>query len=199
VGRSRTKLKAEEETVLVKQLLFMGSRGFPHSQKTVREEATKILRARCEREHKKYVPLGKRWPTAFMFRHSDQLQMYWSSSLPSKRAKSLNIHTLEGWQDLQEQALQGDFSDGTPILSENIANFDETGWVPSVRTPHRVIGAVGQKHQYEMESGMRENITIMCTVMADGTSTRPIVIFKGANVQSCWGVGDKNHNIANAQ
>lgn len=115
--------------------------------------------------------------------------MYWSTSLPSKRAKSFNIHTLEGWQDLQEQALRGDFSDGTPILPENIANFDEMGWVPSVRTLHRVIGAVGQKHQYKMESGMHENITIMCTVMADGTSTRPIVIFKGANVQSRWGGG----------
>jgi len=80
VGRSRTKLKAEEETVLIKQLIFMSSRGFPYSQRMVREEATKILRARCERECTKYVPLGKRWPTAFMLRHSDQLQMYWSTS-----------------------------------------------------------------------------------------------------------------------
>ena len=35
VGHSCMKLKAEEEMVLVKQLLFMGSRGFPYSQRTV--------------------------------------------------------------------------------------------------------------------------------------------------------------------
>jgi hypothetical protein len=80
----------------------MGACGFPHSHKTIHEEATNILQAQCEREHKKYVPLGKRWLTAF---HSDQLQMYWSTSLHSKHANSLNTHTLEGWQDLQEQAL----------------------------------------------------------------------------------------------
>jgi hypothetical protein len=48
VGCSRTKLKAKEEIVLVKQLIFMGACGFPHSQKTAHEEATKILQARCE-------------------------------------------------------------------------------------------------------------------------------------------------------
>ncbi len=61
-----------------------------------------------------------------------------------------------------------------------------------------MIGPVGQKLQYEVELGMQENITIMATVTVDGRALCPIVIFKGVNIQSRWGVGDANHNVANA-
>lgn len=67
-----------------------------------------------------------------------------------------------------------------------------------MRQSHRVVGPAGKKIQYEIESGLRENITVIGTIMADGTSTRPIVIFKGANLQSRWGAGDPDHNVADA-
>ena len=76
--------------------------------------------------------------------------------------------------------------------------MDETGWNPSVCQTHHVIGPTGQKLQYEIQSGMRENVTIIGTILADGTSTRPIVIFKGANILSRWGASDPDHNIAKA-
>lgn len=76
--------------------------------------------------------------------------------------------------------------------------MDETGWLPSVCQTCCVIGPSGKKNQYKVESGLRENITLIGTIMADGTSTRPIVIFKGANLQSRWGTADPNHNIADA-
>lgn len=77
--------------------------------------------------------------------------------------------------------------------------MDETGWVPAVRQTQRVIGATGNKIQYVIEDGIRENITMIGTIAADGTSTRPIVIMKGANLRSRWGAGNPEHNVAQAQ
>jgi hypothetical protein len=199
VGQLRTRLKTEEEDMLVKHLKEQAAVGFPYTHRAIMEVGNDILRARCGREHSNFRPLGKRWSARFVLRRSQEIKTYWSTSLHSSRAQCVNATVLEAWNSLQERAQRGDFTDGSPILPENIANMDETGWVPAVRQTHRVIGPTGQKLQFEIESGMRENITIIGTILADGTSTRPIVIFKGANVQRRWGVGDLSHNIAKAQ
>lgn len=102
-----------------------------------------------------------------MLQHSDKIKTYWSTLLHSVRAGCVNPHTLDGWFQLLARILQGDFSNSEPILPENITNFDETRWVPATCITHHVIGPVGQKLQYEIQSGMRENITIMYIVMAD--------------------------------
>jgi hypothetical protein len=93
--------------------------------------------------------------------------------------------------------LAGGFSDGVAILPENIAGFNETGIQPGVRSTHCVIRPISKNTQHEVSTGNRKTSTVMCTIMADGTSTWPIVIFKGANIQSQWGLGDKERNIAN--
>ena len=67
-----------------------------------------------------------------------------------------------------------------------------------MHVPHCVMGPVGQKLQYEIESGMQENSTIMATATATRQALKPIVIFKGANLQTQWGAGNKDHNVANA-
>lgn len=198
IGHKRTKLKPEEESCLVDELRVQAGHGFPMTHRIVKEVATDILRRRHEREGTKFQPIGRTWSAKFMLRHSDVIKTYWSTPLHSVRAGCVNTHTLDGWFDLLGHVLHGDFSEGEMILPENIANFDETGWVPATRVTHRVIGPVGQKLQYEVQSGMRENITIMCTVTADGRALRPIVIFKGVNLQSRWGASDKTHNVADA-
>jgi hypothetical protein len=40
---------------------------------------------------------------------------------------------------------------------------------------------------YQQRGGTRENITIIVTICADGTSTPPAVIFKGNAYQVKWG------------
>jgi len=194
----RTKLKCEEEVLVVQHIRKEGEKGHPCTHRFVLGMANDILRARCKREHITFQPVGKNWSGRFVERHSNQIKTYWTKSLQGVRAKSVCPSVLEGWNGLREKAQHGDFTDGTPILPENIANMDETSWLPSVRQTCRVIGPAGRKIQYEVESGLRENITMIGTIMADGTSTRPIVIFKGANLQTRWGTGDPDHNIANA-
>lgn len=78
-----------------------------------------------------------------MLQHSNVIKMYWSTLLHSVWAGCVHTHTLNGWFDLLGHVLHGDFSEGEMILPENIANFDETGWVLATCVTHWVIGPVG--------------------------------------------------------
>ncbi len=63
---------------------------------------------------------------------------------------------------------------------------DETGIQTGIGVTERVIGPVGQKMQYQQRSGNRENITVLPTICADGTSVPPIIIYKGEAFQAKW-------------
>ncbi|KIJ41332.1 hypothetical protein M422DRAFT_143409, partial [Sphaerobolus stellatus SS14] len=44
----------------------------------------------------------------------------------------------------------------------------------------------GIKWQYRQGNANRENTTALITICADGTCTRPVIIFKGENIMSSW-------------
>ena len=44
---------------------------------------------------------------------------------------------------------------------------------------NEVIGTAGKCVQHQQKTGNRENITVIVTICADGTSMPPAVIFKG--------------------
>ena len=51
-----------------------------------------------------------------------------------------------------------------------------------------VFGARKKAAPYQQRGGTRENITVIVTICADGTSTPPAVIFKGNAYQVKWGI-----------
>ncbi|KIJ38660.1 hypothetical protein M422DRAFT_144204, partial [Sphaerobolus stellatus SS14] len=57
----------------------------------------------------------------------------------------------------------------------------------------RVYGGRGIKRQYRQGNANRENTTALITICADGTCTRPVIIFKGENIMSSW----FKNNVAN--
>ncbi|KIJ40252.1 hypothetical protein M422DRAFT_173948, partial [Sphaerobolus stellatus SS14] len=64
--------------------------------------------------------------------------------------------------------------------------MDESGFSrESTRTQHVYRGR-GVKCQYRQGNANRENTTVLITICADGTSTHPVVIFKGENVMNSW-------------
>ncbi|EIW58642.1 DDE-domain-containing protein, partial [Trametes versicolor FP-101664 SS1] len=81
-----------------------------------------------------------------------------------------------------------------PIVPECIYGMDETGLQQGVGGTERVIGPSGRKFQYQQESGDRENITVLVTICADGSSIPPAVIYKGEAYQAAW----KQDNPLNA-
>ena len=44
----------------------------------------------------------------------------------------------------------------------------------------------GKGAPYQQRAGTRENITVIVTICADGTSTPPAIIFKGSAYQVKW-------------
>lgn len=74
----------------------------------------------------------------------------------------------------------------TPILPEDTYGANESGFMPSMGTKQRVIGARTKKMQKKQGDGGRENTTVMVTICADGTAIKPLVIFKGKHYQVQW-------------
>lgn len=63
---------------------------------------------------------------------------------------------------------------------------DETGIQTGIGIIEHVIGPAGQKMQYQQRSGNQENITVLPTICADGTTVPPIIIYKGEAFQTKW-------------
>ena len=49
-----------------------------------------------------------------------------------------------------------------------------------------VIGSQGKTMQHQRREGTHENITVIVTICADGTSIPPAVIFKGQAFLAKW-------------
>ena len=64
--------------------------------------------------------------------------------------------------------------------------MDKSGFPTGDPRTERVIGRRGTKVQHKQTEGDRENMTVLVTICADGTSLRPTIIFKGKNFMTKW-------------
>ena len=160
--------------------LEMARRGFPLSPKRLREHAEQILTARLGKMFPE-TGLGKNWATRFITKHHDRLGMYWSSAMDSSRGRAVNpITKAEYFKLLKEVREEYDIPD------ELVYGADETGIQTGIGVTERVIGPAGAKIQHQQRSGNRENITVLPTICADGTSVAPTVIYKEEAFQTKW-------------
>ncbi|KAH8794362.1 hypothetical protein DL96DRAFT_1450733, partial [Flagelloscypha sp. PMI_526] len=65
---------------------------------------------------------------------------------------------------------------------ELIFGMDESGCPPVSVGPTRVLGRKGTKRQHRIGSNCRENVTVIVTICADGTTLVPTIIFKGQHL-----------------
>ncbi|KZV67728.1 DDE-domain-containing protein [Peniophora sp. CONT] len=72
------------------------------------------------------------------------------------------------------------------IAPECIAGSDEIGFNSALIQRGRAIGPKGRKVLYQRNDGPRENITVIATILADGTTIPPSVIYKGDGYQVRW-------------
>jgi len=173
-------LTHDEQQVILEYALEMARRGFPLSPKRLREHAENILRGRlgdafCE------DGLGKNWATRFITKHHERIGMYWSLSLDSSRGRAVNPITKAEYFDLLK-----DIREEYDIPDRLVYGADETGIQTGIGVTERVIGPAGSKIQHQQRSGNRENITVLPTICADGTTIPPTVIFKGEAFQTKW-------------
>lgn len=182
---SKQNLTHPEERVLVDFIGESADRGLPLSHKNIKAHANAIIAGR----DKPGEPVGEWWVGRFLERYRDELQTHWSKSLATERARALNPEAVKAWFDLVEKEC---ISKG--IKRENIYGMDESGFPPANQGRQRVVGRRGTKSQHKSGGANRENVTVLVTICADGTTLRPTIIFKGKNFLKKWG----EDNIAGA-
>ena len=98
----------------------------------------------------------------------------------------MNPHTNEAWWKLL-----GETIDKYNIKPHNIYRTNEVGIQTQGGGEHEhVFGPHTKAAPYQQRSGTWENITVIVTICADGTTTPPAVIghlFKGSAYQVTWG------------
>ena len=175
-------LTEEEANVIIEFVTEVANQGHGLSLRRLEEHANEILQARLGPA---FGGVGKNWASRFVEKHSDRLSSYWCHPLEHSRARAGNPHMKTAFFSLLEGTIKGEDSQ-EPIIDELIWGTDETGIQQGLGTRQRIIGPKGKKVQHQQRSGDRENITIIVTICANGTSLPPSVIFKGESFQTSW-------------
>lgn len=169
-----------EEDIVIAFLAEMGDRGFPLSHARLKEHVDSICKARLGN---KFKGVGQNWTYRFAQRNTEKIKMARSRPLEDKRGRAANPHTNDAWWKLLGETITK-----YNIKPENIYGSDEVG-IQAQGGGEReyVFGARRKGTPYQQRAGTRDNITVIVTICADGTSTPPAVIFKGNAYQVKWG------------
>lgn len=189
VNTSQAWLTDDEVEIVIAYIIELGNRGFPLSHRRLKEHVYDILQARLGDQFSA-LGVGKQWTNRFVEKYSARVKTSWSSTLDTKRGRAVNPNTIKAWFTLLGDTMTHYHIDDAAL----VYGTDEVGCNPADGRKERVIGARKNGPQYQQRDGVRENITVIETICADGTSTPPAVIFKGQAYQVSW----KQNNPANA-
>jgi Tc5 transposase DNA-binding domain len=179
-NQKKSWLTVEENESIVKFTIEMAQWGFPLSPRRLKEHAEAILQHRLGGSFPE-KGLGRDWGNRFITKHNDRLGMYWSTALDGSRGRAVNPVTKEEYFMILKEVREK-----YNIPDELVYGADETGIQSGIGVTERVIGSVGAKLQHQQRSGTRENITVLPTICADGTSIAPTIIYKGEAFQIKW-------------
>ena len=186
VHEDQQKLTAVEEAFLVDFLVQSADCGFSQSQHNIAQYANLIHNNRLGKD---CVQIADTLVGQFLERHRDRLQMHWSKPLDMQRAQSMNPEAKKKWFELLEE-----FVVKAGIRPEDLYGMDETRCPPSDQGTERVCGGRGTKTQHKQGGADCENVTVIVTICANGTTLHPTIIFKGQNFMMKWA----DNNVANA-
>lgn len=181
---SKRWLTPEQENIVIDYAISMARRGWPLTHRRLQEHVEEIARAYYGDQFPE-SGVGRCWMTRFVERHRDRIRAHWSHALDNSRARAGNPHTKKAFFDLLEEVLAPTEGDGA-IPPELIYGADETGIQKGVGVREYVLGPSDGSIVHQQRSGDRENITVIVTICADGTSLPPAVIFKGEGFQVRW-------------
>ena len=184
---AKQKLPPTEELVLVTFILESADIRFPLSHRQIERHANAVLESKqgtnCEK-------VGKQWVFNFLTWHYEALQPHWSKPLDTQHAKSLNPAAVKSWFDLLKK-----FVVELGVRKEDIYGMDESGFPTAYTGKERVVRAWGTKTQHKQGGANQENVTAIVTICTDGTTIKPMIIYKGKNMMQKWG----DNNVSNAQ
>lgn len=175
---SRQKLSPDQEKWLAQWIIEEHSLWRAPSHPVVRDMANCIARVNGD-----HVPVGKNWITGFKTRNPIITTLI-GRSLDKARVNGSDKATLSGFFALLQTVVKQ-----YHIKPQNIWNMDEHGLRQGSCSNGRVLGPVtksGSKRTYVEQPGTTDWVSIIECVSAAGRYTKPLIIFKGANLQSTW-------------
>ena len=179
-GKLKSQSNAEKQWLLpvevdkvIEYAVEMANQGFPLSHRRLREHVNEICHAWMGARFPE-GGVGKQWSHWFVEKYSEELSTYWSHPLDTSRGRAVNPSTNEAWFKLLRETIKDN-----NIPEELQYGVDETGVQPGGGLWESVIGPKGKKVQHQQQDGNCENITVIVTICADGTSLPPAVLFKG--------------------
>ncbi|RJE17767.1 Pogo transposable element, partial [Aspergillus sclerotialis] len=172
------KLTQIEEESLVQWILSMDQRGVAPRPTTVREMANLLLQGR---ETTPVQTVGEKWVYNFVKRHSE-LATRFSRRYNYERAKCEDPKAIREWFDCVQRTIVQ-----YGILSEDIYNFNETGFAMGlIATTKVVTRAEFYGRRSLLQPGNREWVTSIECTNASGWALPPCLIFKGKVFVQSW-------------
>lgn len=171
----RQLLSSIQETMLVDWVLQLEADGHAPTPATICAMASLISTKSGGPEH-----VGKGWFTRFRARHPE-VHMKKGVKLAQDRAQMANPNVLQEWYELFHRVAT---ENKVPV--EDWWNMDETGIQLGSSASHRVVGSSKTTKIYKKAPENREWVSIIETINTESKYIRPVVIFKGQNVQSSW-------------
>ena len=158
------------EQSIEKWLLDMDTRGAALTLPMLRDMANLLLRAQ------KTIPstVGRDWASHFVKRHPN-LSTRLSRKYDYQRALSEDPRIIKPWFDLVQNTIEK-----WGITSDDIFNFDESGFAMGVGTTQRIITSAEYHGKRSLlQAGNREWVTSIECIRADGSVHPPLFVFKG--------------------
>jgi hypothetical protein len=174
IPKSR-KLSDLEEQIIVQFILDLDSRGFPPRLRFVEEMANSLLADRGA------SPVGKRWAHNFVKRQPE-LTIRFFRKYDYQRAKCEDATVIRNWFRLVQNTIAK-----YGIRSDNLWNFDETGFIMGIIASGMVVtGSERLGRPKSAQPGNREWITIIQTINAEGRVIPPFIIGAGQYHLANW-------------
>jgi hypothetical protein len=169
------KLSDLEEQKLVEYILDLDSRGFSPRISGVEEMANLL---RIDRDAS---PVGKRWAGNFIKRQPE-LKTRFFRRYDYQRAKCEDPVAINAWFRLVANTIAK-----YGIRSEDIHNFDETGFMMGVIASGMVVtGAERRGNPKKVQPGNREWVTVIQSISAQGWAAPPFIVVTGQYHLSSW-------------
>lgn len=124
---------------------------------------------------------GPDWIRCFLKRHGLTLKKGGMMQL-ARKTVTADPFVVYGFYDKLEKIISEKGLENRP---EAIYNMDESGF-PTDPSKFKTVGTKGEKTVRVTHGCNRENITVLATCCADGTSLPPLIVFKGKRLQSTW-------------
>ena len=182
------KLTPTEEQALLDRIISLDEHGLSPTLPLVRRMANLLLSQRGQSSS-----VGTNWITRFVKRH-DKLMSKYLRKYDYQRAKCHDPEIISDWFKLVQATIEK-----YGIVTEDIYNFDETGFQMGVIATVKVITQTKRSTSTQPRSartksdrpkvtqpGNRNWVTVIEGINASGWALPPTVIFEGKVHQSSW-------------